>query len=415
MNSSQLAVRIGTGALALTAFLLPWLVFVSDRATAWLIGPVALAAAAARIASGGGYGLSRPALLGLLGLAGIVALAVLSPGWGESELQKGMAKQAWRMAPSMIAVLVLLWGVSGLSAGMAPIRRALVVGCGLAALIVIVDAFSGRWLLRIRHAVAEGGFGSGLLERAAGYEPAEFLALFNDFWVVATLCFTLLALLSGRHWVLLASLAALFAASLLTISETSLVMALAGFLTAVLVRLGGSRALQFVNGMIVAAILTTPWLFPALDRFLSAQISGGSTLTHKIRERSEIWAALAETVPDRLILGHGIAFQRLNVVYPGPKEYFFLNKLWHPHSIFVQIWQDLGLVGAALLSLAVTGLFMAIRRAPAELTPGLAALSVMSFGALGAAHSIWLAWWLCCFFLLAALAIVCVRNPVHIR
>lgn len=415
MKSSLIAVRIGTGALALTAFLLPWLVFVSDRATAWLIAPVALAVAAARIASGGGYGLSRGPLLALLGLASVVVLAVLSPGWGDPELQNGMTKQAWRMAPAMIAVLVLLWGVSGITAGMTSVRRALVAGCGLAALIVIVDAVSGRWLLRIRHAVAEGGFGGRLLERAGGYEPAEFLALFNDFWVVATLCFTLLALLSGRHWALLATLAALFGASLLTISETSLVMALAGFVTVLLVRQGGWRALQFVNGMIVAAIMTTPWLFPALDRFLAGQISGGSTLTHKIRERSEIWAALAETVPDRLVLGHGIAFQRLNVAYPGPKEYFFMDKLWHPHSIFVQIWQDLGLAGAALLSLAVTGLFMAIRRAPTEMTPGLAALSVMCFGALGAAHSIWLAWWLCCFFLLAALAIACVRNPAHGR
>ena len=116
-----------------------------------------------------------------------------------------------------------------------------------------------------------------------------------------------------------------------------------------------------------------------------------------------------------LLLGHGIAYQRTSLVYPGPKEYFFLDKLWHPHSIFVQIWQDLGFAGAALLCVAVAGAFQGIASSPERYRPGLTAVAVMVLGALGAAHSIWLGWWLCAFFIVAALAIHLTRPPANAR
>lgn len=413
MNSTQATQRIAALMLAIVAFLIPWLAFISDRATAWIIGPAAIAlliaATSARWAKRDGD-IQLPMLLSLGGLAGIALFAAASPLWGPEAMQQGMQKQAWRMLPAMIGGLALVWSVSTLPGLRSHTRMLFRIGCGVAVMIALVDTLTGRWLLRLRHAAGEGGFGEDFLERATAYDLAEFLFRFNDFWVIATLSLALLLVISGGQMMTIAGIAALAVASLFTISETSLVMSSAGFVTALIVILLGRQGIRLVAGSVMAAILTTPWLFPALNRLAAEYVSGAGTITGKIRERLEIWAALSETVPDKLILGHGIAFQRLNLTYPGPNEFFHMDKLWHPHSMFVQIWQDLGLVGAALLSVTIAGVFLAIERALPVYRPGLAAVAVMVLAALGAAHSIWLGWWLCAFFIIAALAIHFVRQ-----
>lgn len=413
MTAPNAIQRFAAIMLAILALLIPWLVFVSDRATAWIIGPAALAVLIAGIAArrkGSPAGPSLPVILSIGGLTGITLLAAGSPLWGPEVMQAGMQKQAWRMLPAMIAGIALIWGVSRMPGFSDRTRQLFKAGCGIAVLIAVADTLSGRWLLRIRHAIGEGGAGNDLMARANAYDLAEFLARFNDFWVVATLSLALLLVASGRRWVVVAGLAVLAAASLFTISETSLVMAAAGFVAAVLVLVLGRYGIRFIATAVIAAILSTPWLFPALDRLAAALISGSGTITGKIRERLEIWAALSETVPDKLLLGHGIAFQRLNLKYPGPNEFFHMDKLWHPHSMFVQIWQDLGLAGASMLCVTITGVFLAIERSPVAYRPGLAAVAVMVLAALGAAHSIWLGWWLCAFFIVAALAIRFVKQ-----
>lgn len=412
MKAPNIAQRLGAILISVSAFMIPWLVFVSDRATAWVIGPVALIVVLATF-NGRRTPVNIPGtpfILAMGGLAGITLLAFGSPLWGPDVLQADMHKQAERMLPAMIAGIALILGATMMPADRSSALSALKVGCLLAVGIAVADTVSGRWLLRLRHAVGEGGFSGDLMSRAAAYDLAEFLARFNDFWVVATLSLALLITLTGRKWLVLAGLAALAGASLLTISETSLVMALAGFMAAAIAIVLGRFGVHATMTAVIAAILSTPWLFPVLDRLAAGFIGGGSTITHKIRERLEIWAALSRTIPDNLLLGHGIAFQRTSLVYPGPKEYFFLDKLWHPHSIFVQIWQDLGLAGAALLCVAVAGTFQGIANSPERFRPGLLALAVMILGALGAAHSIWLGWWLCAFFIIAALAINLVRQ-----
>jgi hypothetical protein len=399
--------------LAVTALLVPWLVFISDRSTAWVIAPVAIAALIAGISAHRARSSAAPNLpiiLSLGGLAGITLLAAGSPLWGPEVMQAGMQKQAWRMLPAMAAGIALIWGVSTMP-GFGDRSRALFrIGCGIAVLIAVADTLSGRWLLRIRHAVGEGGVGGDLLQRAEAYDLAEFLARFNDFWVVATLCLALLLTSTGKRWTTLFGLVVLAGASLFTISETSLVMTIGGLGAAILTLALGRYGIRFVAASVIAAVLTTPWLFPFLDRLAASLISGTGTITGKIRERLEIWAALSETIPESLLLGHGIAFQRLHLTYPGPNQFFHMDKLWHPHSMFVQIWQDLGLAGASMLCVTIAGLFLAIERAPYVYRPGLAALAVMVLAALGAAHSIWLGWWMCSFFLVAALAIRFVRQ-----
>lgn len=413
MKATNAIQRFAAVMLAIVAFLIPWLVFVSDRATAWVIGPVALAALIAGVAArrnASPMDPNLPLVLSLGGLAGVTLLAAGSPLWGPDAMQAGMQKQAWRMLPAMIAGILLIWGVANMPGNRDRSRVLFRAGCGVAVLIAVIDTLSGRWLLRMRHTAGEGGFGNGFMDRAEAYDLAEFLFRFNDFWVVATLSLGLLLTASGRHAITVGGLAVLAATSLFTISETSLVMALGGLVAALLVLVLGRYGIRFVGGAVIAAIMSTPWLFPALDRLAASLISGSGTITGKIRERLEIWAALSETVPEKLLLGHGIAFQRLNLSYPGPNEFFHMDKLWHPHSMFVQIWQDLGLAGAALLSTSIAGVFLAIERAPAAYRPGLAAIAVMVLAALGAAHSIWLGWWLCAFFIVAALAIRFVRQ-----
>lgn len=399
-------------ALSLMALFTPWLALVSDRAMAWLIAPCAAGLLFAWIADRGGTGrnpVSLPALLTAGGLAAVTGLAMLSPLWGDPGFHENMTKLAWRAAPALIVGIALMLAAGAVATDGRALRRWLAIGCAIAVAITFVDLFSDHWLLSLRRAAADGGVTADLADRAALLKPEDYLAKFNDFWMLASMCLGLLAMTVRRVWAFPAMLIALGALSTLTISETSLIMAFAGLVATGLVLAFGRLAVKGVMAAVIAAIATAPWLFPLLDRGVGAVLDGGSLLTHKIRERTEIWAALAKTVPERFWLGHGIGHQRFIRDYPGPREFFIPDTIWHPHSVFVQIWQDLGLAGAAMLCVAVAGLFMAILRAPADKQPALTALVVMVLAALGAAHSIWLGWWLCSFFMVAAMAMVIAR------
>ena len=89
-----------------------------------------------------------------------------------------------------------------------------------------------------------------------------------------------------------------------------------------------------------------------------------------------------------------------------------MDHLWHPHSIFAQVWQDIGLLGALATVMIIAGLHLASLRLPNAARAAGTALIAMGLGAFGAAHSIWLGWWICMFLLVAALVIAAMREKV---
>ena len=149
---------------------------------------------------------------------------------------------------------------------------------------------------------------------------------------------------------------------------------------------------------------TAPWLFLALPDWLEPL---ADTVPATVLHRVEIWHATATAILDRPLLGHGVdATRELDLAAIGARPYQLLtaNPI-HPHSLVLQLWLDLGLVGVVAAGLL---LWCTIRRVTALPDPwrsaALAAAAAGVFTAL-VSYGIWQETWLC----IAAITVLAFR------
>ena len=130
--------------------------------------------------------------------------------------------------------------------------------------------------------------------------------------------------------------------------------------------------------------------------------------------RFYIWAFAAERIAERPLLGWGMNASRS---MPGGKERIidtlrdktFGERLpLHPHNVALQIWLELGLIGAALAASLVAGLVLRATAQP--MTPRVrataAGLIVTGFVEFALSYSAWQSWWLASVFLATAFLII---------
>lgn len=142
------------------------------------------------------------------------------------------------------------------------------------------------------------------------------------------------------------------------------------------VRRWGDRAALIFSGGLAAVILLAPWVVLGLGAFLGW---AGERMGASWAARLDIWAFTAEQTLRHPIFGWGLDASRA-----------FQPFMLHPHSAPLQVWLELGAVGAALFA-AVW--FLVSRRAAAIGSHGLAAaVSYFVIGALS--FGIWQEWWL---------------------
>lgn len=129
-----------------------------------------------------------------------------------------------------------------------------------------------------------------------------------------------------------------------------------------------------------------------------------------------IWQTAAATIPDRPWLGHGFDSSRALPEATTRKQYIFLpatSRSWtifsegiplHPHNLILQVWIELGFLGAILLATFLVTLsrtivlFCSDKAGVAigfSLLVSAATIASISFGA-------WQAWWLATLMLCAA-------------
>jgi O-antigen ligase len=125
-----------------------------------------------------------------------------------------------------------------------------------------------------------------------------------------------------------------------------------------------------------------------------------------IWHRAEIWFFAAERIADRPLLGWGLNAAR---ALPGGKELIQpgVERLpLHPHNGVLQLWVELGVVGAALgAAIAVAATLHATSAARdvstriAMTATVAAAMTVICVG-----YGLWQGWWMAALWLIAALA-----------
>ncbi|MDF1736524.1 MAG: O-antigen ligase family protein [Minwuia sp.] len=401
--------------LGLSAFLIPWLAFVADRGIAWVAGAAAILSLPWLLTHRGAVAnaLSQRAVrLGLGGLVAVMVLGLLSPLWSALPDQAArMQELAIRSAIAIVTGIPLVLLALTIPGARRLVIRGISAGIAVGIAIALFDLFSDHLLLRIRTVFSRNlDTPDGLLTTALTLTPDLFMARFNDFWVVMTLAVASLMTVLRPGWMFPLALMLILAFSFMTISETSQLIGVIGILVYAFCHLARQSGVLVMLVLTAGFTLLSPLAFPAINSVLLASIDGSNLLEYKLLERFEIWAAVVDTVRDHPILGHGLEFERLNATYTGPGDYYRLDHLWHPHSIFAQVWQDIGLLGALAMVMMITALHLGALRLPNRQRAAATALIAMGLGAFGAAHSIWLGWWICMFILVATLVITCVRH-----
>ncbi|MEE1613564.1 O-antigen ligase family protein [Microvirga sp. CF3016] len=128
------------------------------------------------------------------------------------------------------------------------------------------------------------------------------------------------------------------------------------------------------------------------------------------RERIELWQAFSDVARRYPVFGTGFASSPHMGNHPVAAKidsaYRQMLKIGHPHNAFLQVWVELGAVGALLLSLLVLWVLRCLAGAPDKIRR-VGLITLMSASAIAlVSHGAWQGWWISAVALAAALLTV---------
>jgi len=207
-------------------------------------------------------------------------------------------------------------------------------------------------------------------------------------------------------------------------ADSQKVALVVGLAAALITLLGGKSALRGFSVLFVVGVLSAPWVVTMLPDPLQPNNSA-AVLPGSSQHRLVIWQTTAGLIFKRPLLGSG--FDTARAFYGADKkvEYHFggegANTKWanlfepiplHPHNGVLQVWLELGLVGALLFAgslFFIMGRLAVIRNnfersmLSGAFVTGLTIFSV-SYGA-------WQGWWLGAIWLMIAFGVASVADP----
>lgn len=392
---AALSARLGAGALTLAAGLTVSLAMANGVLVLFILA--GLAALAASAGPGRWRDIPRApgvVVFAMLGWAGLSVLWAVDPAHSVRTL-------ATLAAYSLFGLCLFAAADRLAPEARRRVGTALMIGIGAALVLFTLEGVP-RYLGWVRTP-------EGLLREALG-APFHLHRLNRAASLLAILVWPAAAVVACRHgWRRAALLPAWAIAILPAFDSNAALLAMAfGVATVAL----GAAASAFgrpaaLRATLMGAIAIGFALMPLLpnwgpfhDRFTARSLSGS------VWHRAEIWSFAADRIAERPLLGWGLGSAR---AIPGGNQFIQpgVHRLpLHPHNGVLQLWLELGVLGAAL-GAAVT--LLVARRATA---PGLdpptaiflsaalaAALAVLLTG-----YGIWQGWWIGALWMVAAIA-----------
>ena len=115
-------------------------------------------------------------------------------------------------------------------------------------------------------------------------------------------------------------------------------------------------------------------------------------------DRVDIWLSFEAVAQQKWLFGNGFGstlnLQNAAVAKNIPPELVTLLGASHPHNAFLQLWVELGLVGAAFAAALTIVMFRAVGRASPVLRPFLLTWIAVVAGVSLVSHGAWQAWWI---------------------
>ncbi len=176
-------------------------------------------------------------------------------------------------------------------------------------------------------------------------------------------------------------------------SASALVSGLIAVVVAIAAAVAPSATLM-VGGLVTGAfILLAPWFLISL---LGWTRTFADQIPPSILDRMEIWNHGARAVLDAPLFGHGIgAIRHLPLPDPAVSGYRYLVKPpTHPHDAALQVWLELGAVGALLFAVLVWLTARVIRSLDAPWRAAAAAASAGTIFTAMVSYGLWQETWL---------------------
>lgn len=384
--------RIVTAALALGGGAMALVAMASPLAIAPLFGLIVLVVVLAR----------GRAMLALDWPPAIIAAFGLALLWAGTSF-------LWANEPRLVARLwisIAITALAGIALGAATtpldttaretIARWLTIGIILALTLLTIEAIP-RYLgwrptpQQMITATIATRFDASSLNRAT-----TVIAI--GVWIAA-------ASLARRHGWRIAALLPAWAATVTPAFESlaAIVALLAGATIAIVTAIRAPLARRLLSlGVILGATLIV--LIPHWGPF--QRLFADRTRDGSVWHRAEIWAFVADRIAEHPVLGWGLNASR---AIPGGKDLIQpgIEKLpLHPHNAILQLWLELGAVGASIGAAVAILVIRAATSAAADTDSriGMAAAASAALTVAGTAYGLWQGWWMATLWLIAALA-----------
>ncbi len=197
----------------------------------------------------------------------------------------------------------------------------------------------------------------------------------------------------GRRWIA----AALLGATAIILADSSsqsammgLAVGLAGFCVALM-------SPRWARRMAVATVLIAILgILPIARTLYSAGGTDWETLGVTARHRVEIWYFTTEFVAERPVFGHGMAASRA-IENDGIQSQFQEPGQpvipLHPHNVFLQVWLELGIIGAAAALAFGLAVVRVMLRLPAPTQTFAIGQFMATMAMLSVAYGAWQSWW----------------------
>jgi O-antigen ligase len=353
-------------------------------------------------------------------LSALCIWAVISTIWAV-DARLGLLESA-RFTGTAIAGIIVLGAASTLGPkDRTNVCRALILGTAIGYTLFALEIATEGLILRTASAWISDGK-KRFIFSVAYNRATSVIALLS--WPI------LLLLLRRRAW--LAAIA-VFLVGLGFVIElqksASTIALLVGGATFALVWVGGRRLITGIAIVIGVAILTSPLLpLTVLEPMRVAEVypQVGQSESHRLL----IWKFVAERINERPLFGWGMNSSR---AIPGGKSLVptevpsaqspgrvsadtnMGEQLpLHPHNAPLQLWLELGVIGAVLGGGVVIGaLHMCRRRSMGRLESSVAAAAIVSVVAISAmSFSVWQSWWLSIIWLTASFLVAVRTAPL---
>ena len=311
-----------------------------------------------------------PALLLLLGFVGFAAASTL---WSPYEPGNWEQYQGAKLALGALGA-ALFCAAAGASARSRALVRAAAAAGGLVLLTLLaIEAFADMPLNRMAQPLAE----TGVLERNPGRGVA----------ILVIMAFGVMGALMDRDTLARILWRVVFVGAAVLSLQFNMAGNAVAFGVGFIAFLIAWRAPRFALTALGLGLAVWVVAAPFILGWLAQQESIAQALPLSWQVRLDIWGYVAPRIAEAPFLGHGIDASRTITGLGQVGDLTFPQVPLHPHSAPLQVWYELGAIGAALLAATLAaGGILAGRALSAQ--PGAAAAACGGIAALATLWSI---------------------------